>query len=125
MANSGLIAVVDDDSSLRTALTGLLRSVGYETHGSASAEEFLASDARPRAACIITDIQMPGMNGIDLTHRLAEIGCTAPVILITGRAEPALLRRAEASGAVCILKKPFEAEQLIDWVARAVAPIGD
>ena len=125
MTNPGLIAVIDDDTSLRDALTGLLRSLGYETHGSGSAEDFLASDARSRAACIITDIHMPGMSGIDLKHHLAAIGSTAPVIMITGRAEPALLKRAEASGAMCILKKPFDADQLIDCVARATAPIGD
>lgn len=97
-----------------------MRSFGYETHAFACAEDFLASQIALRADCIITDIHMPGMNGIDLKQHLAGIGCTAPVIMITGRADTALLARAEASGAACVLRKPFEAEQLMACVTGAI-----
>jgi FixJ family two-component response regulator len=117
---SSMIVVIDDDASLGTALASLMRSFGYEANVFGCAEDFLTSGIGPRADCIITDIQMPGMNGIDLKQHLATIGCTAPVIMITGRADPALLARAEASGAACVLRKPFEAEQLMTCVAGAI-----
>lgn len=122
---SALIVVIDDDASLRTAVAGLMRSFGYEAHAFGCAEDFLASEVGPRASCIITDIHMPGMNGIDLKQHLAGIGCTAPVIMITGRAEAALLARAEASGALCILRKPFEADHLMACVAGALGSASD
>lgn len=115
-----LIAVIEDDPSLCQALTGLLRSVGYAASGFASADHFLAANTALRIDCIITDIQMPGTGGIDLKHQLTARGCEAPVIMITGRDDAALLARAEASGAVCILRKPFAAERLIACVARAI-----
>jgi len=122
---SALIVVIDDDASLRTAVAGLMRSFGYEAHAFGCTEDFLASEVGPRASCIITDIHMPGMNGIDLKQHLAGIGCTAPVIIITGRAEVALLARAEASGAVCVLRKPFEADHLMACVAGAIGSPND
>ena len=125
MTASALIVVVDDDVSLGTAVAGLLRSFGYEAHAFGCAEDFLASELGPRATCIITDIHMSGMSGIDLKQHLAAIGCTAPVIMITGRAEPALLARAKASGAACVLRKPFEAEQLMACVLGALGRGGD
>jgi FixJ family two-component response regulator len=116
-----IISVIDDDESLRTALVGLVRSLGYEAHGFGSAEEFLEGGAR-RWACIISDIQMPGMSGIDLKRHLTAQAVTTPVIMITARAEPGLKERALASGAACFLKKPFEANALIDCLERALQP---
>lgn len=121
MAEDTLISIVDDDDSLRAALVGLVRSLGYRASGYANAEEFLAAEESGRSSAIVTDIQMPGLSGIELQERLAARGCAAPVIMITGRAEPGLQERAFASGALCVLKKPFAAEALIDCLERALA----
>lgn len=120
MPHPRLIAVIEDDPSLRQALTGLLRSFGYAASGFASADRFLAANTALRIDCIITDIQMPGTNGVELKHKLIDRACKAPVIMITGRDDTAFLARAEASGAVCILRKPFAAERLIACVVRAL-----
>lgn len=116
-----LISIIDDDDSLRAALVGLVRSLGYAASGFVSAEEFLAAGQASLSAAIVTDIQMPGLSGIELKEKLAAQGCAAPVIMITGRAESGLKERAMASGALCVLKKPFAAEALIDCLERALA----
>lgn len=116
-----LISIIDDDDSLRAALMGLVRSLGYRASGFANAEDFLAADQADESAAIVTDIQIPGLSGIELKERLTSQGCAAPVIMITGRAEPGLRERAFASGALCVLKKPFAAEALIDCLERALA----
>lgn len=116
-----LISIIDDDDSLRSALVGLVRSLGYRARGFANAEDFLAAGDGAQSAAIVTDIQMPGLSGIDLKERLSAEGNAAPVIMITARAEPGLQERAFASGALCVLKKPFAAEALIDCLERALA----
>jgi FixJ family two-component response regulator len=116
-----LISIIDDDEELRAALVALVRSLGYRGGGFASADAFLASDSVGESACIITDIQMPGLSGIDLKHRMSVDGRAAPVIIITARTEPALLDKARASGAACVLQKPFAAEALIQCLERALA----
>jgi FixJ family two-component response regulator len=116
-----LISIIDDDESLRAALVGLVRSLGYLASGFANAEDFLAGDGLNESAAIVTDIQMPGMSGIEMQERLRALGCTAPVIMITARSEPGLQERAFASGALCVLKKPFAAEALIECLERALA----
>lgn len=120
VADDTLISIIDDDDSLRSALVGLVRSLGYRAHGFANAEDFLATDQAAHSAAIVTDIQMPGLSGIELKQRLSEQGCTSPVIMITARAEPGLQERAFASGALCVLKKPFAAEALIECLERAL-----
>ncbi len=121
MAEDTLISIIDDDESLRAALVGLVRSLGHSACGFATAEDFLADEAAAQSAVIVTDIQMPGLSGIELKQRLTAEGCAAPVIMITARTEPELKERALASGALCVLKKPFPAEALIDCLARALA----
>lgn len=121
VAESTLISIIDDDESLRAALVGLVRSLGYRASGFANAEDFLAADQANACGAIVTDIQMPGLSGIELKERLTASGCAAPVIMITARAEPGLRERAFASGALCVLKKPFAAEALIDCLERALA----
>ena len=91
----------------------LVRSAGYDAHGFASAEEFLGSGTVESFACIITDIQMPGMSGIELKEHLAASQCPVPVIMITARHDPGLEEKAIASGAACFLRKPFDADALI------------
>jgi FixJ family two-component response regulator len=122
VSDTTLIAIVEDDGSMRPAVMSLVRSLGYEAEGFESAEDFLKSDAACEAACIITDIQMPGMSGIELKRQLAARGHAAPVIMITARAEPELESQAMASGAVCFLRKPFQAEALISCLSSALVP---
>jgi FixJ family two-component response regulator len=115
-----LIAVIDDDESFRIALVESLCSLGYDAQGFASAEEFIASDGEELRDCVITDIHMPGMNGFDLKRLLTARGFKMPVIMITARAERDLEAKAAASGAVCLLTKPFEADALIGCLQRAL-----
>jgi FixJ family two-component response regulator len=114
------VSVVEDDESLREALVGLLRSHGFEARGFACAEHYL-SVRDGQCACIISDIKMPGLSGIEMAARLRAMGYDVPMIMITARADPELVRQAEAGGAICVLKKPFEAELLVDCVRRALA----
>lgn len=114
------ISVIDDDESMRSAVVALVRSAGYDTHGFESAEEFLGCGIVQCFACIITDIQMPGMSGIELKEHLAAHQNPVPVIMITARHEPGLEDRAIASGAACFLRKPFEADALIGCLDGAL-----
>lgn len=120
MSRERSIAVIDDDESFRLALIGSLRSLEYGAQGFASAEEFIAGDARESFDCVITDLHMPGMSGLDLIRQLAAQGSTLPVIMVTGRPEPGLEAKAAAGGAVCLLRKPFETDALIDCLERAL-----
>jgi FixJ family two-component response regulator len=120
MVTGLLISIVDDDASMREALVGFVRSLGYEVRDFASAEDFLASNELERFACAITDIQMPGMNGFELKRELSTRHDSLPVIMITARAEPGIEERAMSSGATCFLRKPFEAEMLANCIQRAL-----
>jgi FixJ family two-component response regulator len=115
-----MISIIDDDNSFRHALVGLIRSLGYGARGFESAEEFVEADVARNSACIITDVQMPGMSGIDLQRFLTRSQCPVPVIMITARTEPGLEDEALASGAVCLLRKPFEVSVLTDCLRRAL-----
>lgn len=116
-----LVAIVEDDDALRSAIDDLLRSCGYRTSGHGSAEDFLASELGGTANCVITDIQMLGMDGVDLKHRIDERNPGIPVIMVTARDEEHLLSRADASNPWCLLRKPFEPDTLVDCVERALA----
>jgi FixJ family two-component response regulator len=115
-----LIAVIDDDDPFRAALVESLLSLGYEARGFASAEEFVTTDRHVACDCVITDIHMPGMSGLDLKRLLAALDSGVPVIMITGRTESDLEARAAASGAVCLLRKPFETAALLECLKRAL-----
>ena len=118
MGREPLIAVIDDDDSFRIALVESLYSLGYGAREFASAEEFLAADGS--CDCVVTDIHMPGMSGLDLKQLLTARGSKMPVIMITARAEPDLEAKAASSGAVCLLRKPFGADALIGCLERAL-----
>ena len=120
MSREYLIAVVDDDESFRRALVASLSSLGYGARGFASAEEFIAGDGTKLYDCVITDIHMPGMSGFDLMRRLLAHHSSVPVIMITAHAEPGLEARAAAVGAVCLLRKPFEADAITNSLERAL-----
>lgn len=105
---------------MRAALVSLLHSLGYQAEGYGSAEQYLErSDTEPYA-CLITDIHLPRLSGIELTRRLRRSGETVPVIMITGRPEPMLESRARTSGAACLLYKPIEIDALAACLGRAI-----
>lgn len=114
------VAIVDDDASLRAALTGFLRSFGYNASGFASVEAFVLAPEYRSAACIVTDIQLPGKSGIDLKRHLGLTRPDVPVIMITARSEPALLASARGSGAWCLLQKPFAGDVLVRCIEAAL-----
>jgi FixJ family two-component response regulator len=115
-----LIAVVDDDDSLRVAVAGLVRSLGHRAKDYPSAEAFLADVATETADLLVTDIQMSGLNGIELIEQLAASGRRIPAIVITARAEPAVREKALAAGALCVMLKPFAAEDLVACLERTL-----
>ena len=117
--SASMISIIDDDESMRFALAGLVRSFGFGAKTYGSAEEFLTSGTSEASSCIITDIQMPGLSGIQLKQWLDDHASTAPVILITARSEPHIHAQARASGAVCLLKKPFDADTLLACLKKA------
>jgi FixJ family two-component response regulator len=114
------ISVIDDDESFRTALVGLLRSLGYEAQGFTSAVEFINSGEEGSCDCIITDFCMPKMSGLDFIQLLTARGSTVPVIMVTGCSEPELEAKALAGGALCLLMKPFEDDALIGYLEQAL-----
>ena len=120
MSTEPSISVVDDDDSFRLAIVGSLRSLGYAARGFASAEDFIAANGVGSSDCVITDIHMRGMSGIDLIRQLHAQGSTVPTIMITGRPEPGLEAKAAALGAICLLRKPFETDALINCLEKAL-----
>lgn len=108
-----LISVVDDDESVRSGTASLLRAAGYTAVTFGSAEEFLNSGDPHRFACVVADIQMSGMSGIELADRLGHDEPPMPVILMTARTEQDMLANAAASSAACLLRKPFAADELL------------
>jgi len=115
-----VISVIDDDEAARSAVVALMRAKGFDAKCYESAEEFLRAGASENSQCIITDIQMPGLSGIELKQKLDADNCKTPVIMITARVEPRLHSLALASGAFCLLRKPFKANALIECVERAL-----
>jgi FixJ family two-component response regulator len=110
------IAIVDDDESVREAITGLLRSLGLSVEAFPSAVELLSYPAIKDISCLIADIHMPRMTGVELHRRLRELGYTVPTILITAFPDDAVRARALADGVICYLGKPFDDNALIACV---------
>lgn len=113
MPKPKLIGIVDDDPDLPTALSSLIRSMGYQAECFRSAVDFLNCDSLDAYACVISDIHMPVLTGLELTRRLKRLAPKLPVILMTGRAEPGLEEFALISGAVSFLTKPFSTNELM------------
>jgi FixJ family two-component response regulator len=120
METKALICVVDDDAILRESLGDLLRSVGYRAACFESAESFLASEERDRCGCVVADIHMSGLTGLDLAKRVASAVDAPKVILITGYPDECWRERALCAGAVGFLRKPIEPKTLLDLVERSV-----
>jgi FixJ family two-component response regulator len=115
-----LIAVVDDDLDVLSSLEHLLSSCGYHSKPFASAEEFLNAAPTLKAACLIVDIQLGNISGLELVSALCEQGYASPVIFITGSRDELHRRRAMELGCSAFLLKPFSAERLIEAVAKAI-----
>jgi FixJ family two-component response regulator len=120
MRSATLISIVDDDESIRDATKGLVRSLGYQAMTFASAEEFLQSDSVDSTSCLITDVQMPGLSGIDLQSGLIARGVQMPTIFITAFPEEGTRLRAMKAGAVGYLGKPFSEESLLKCLDTAL-----
>ena len=115
-----MIAIIDDYQALREALEKLLRSLGHRTSTFGSAEDFLKSGKLHDTSCLITDVRMPGMSGIDLQDRLIADGYYIPIIFITAHFDDHLRQRAMRAGAVAFLVKPVDADQLIGYLDKAL-----
>jgi FixJ family two-component response regulator len=115
-----LIAILDDDDSMRTALQGLLKAVGLPAQAFASAEEFLKSGQQHQTACLIADIRMPGMSGLELQAQLNAEHCRIPTIFITAHGDTKMRMQALRAGAVEFLSKPFDDEVLLESVRAAL-----
>jgi FixJ family two-component response regulator len=120
-ASRATISIVDDDKSVRDAAKNLVRSLGYEATTFASAEEFLESGHLDDTACLITDVQMPGMSGADLQNHLIAKGDCTPVIFVTAFPECGLRERVLCAGAIGFLSKPFREDSLIACLNKALA----
>jgi FixJ family two-component response regulator len=120
LSTLSIIAVIDDDASVRAATNNLLSSHGYVVHTFASAEEFLLSARPDDLLCVIADVQMPAMSGLDLLTHVRARGYAAPFIFITAFPEESVRARALKAGAIGFLAKPFAGPALINYVESAV-----
>jgi len=115
-----VVSVVDDDESLRRSLRNLLRSVGFGVETFASAEEFLRSAQRENTGCLVLDLRMTGMSGLDLLRHLAVADSPIPVVILTAHGDEETRRRSLQAGAVAFLDKPFRSDVLLDAVRDAL-----
>jgi FixJ family two-component response regulator len=118
--SSPLVCVVDDDVSVREALAELIRSAGWQVEVFSSAHEFLARDHSNPPSCLVLDVRLPGLSGLDLQARLAELGDGIPIVFITGHGDIPMSVRAMKAGAVEFLTKPFGDQELLDGIGRAI-----
>lgn len=116
-----MVAIVDDDESVRSAIEGLMKAVGLPTRAFSSAEEFLNSGQQNHTACLIADIRMPGMSGLDLQARLNSEHHRIPIIFITAHGDTNMRMQALRGGAVEFLAKPFSDDVLLEHVRTALA----
>ena len=120
MQKTPVISIVDDDEAVRLALRSLVRSLGYVSNVFSSAEEFLESPHLSETSCLISDVQMPGMNGIELQNRLKRLDRCTPVIFVTAFPDDRNRARAFEAGAIGFLEKPFEGRAMIQLIETAL-----
>jgi FixJ family two-component response regulator len=114
--------VVDDDDALRNSLDDLLESMGFRVQGFASAEAFLQAQHAPETACLLLDVRLPGMDGLELQRQLVAAHRCIPIIFITAYADDAMRARTLAAGAVTVLSKPCREEDLLNAIEAALMP---
>src|SRR5262245_23243806 len=117
------VAVIDDDESVRKALKRLLRAANLDADSFASGKDFIASLATQLPDCIVLDLHMPGMNGLDVQQQLVRSGLRVPIVVITGHDEPQARAQCLSAGAVAYLRKPLDDEVLLEAIHRAVGAI--
>ena len=120
LASAATVFVIDDDGAVRTALQGLLKSVGLRSVSFGTAQEFLSTRRSDGPSCLVLDIRLPGINGLDFQRQLADAGVQIPVIFITGHGDIPMTVRAMKSGAVEFLTKPFRDQDLLDAIYQAL-----
>ena len=124
MSKTPLISIVDDDGVVGRAVESFVTSIGYLACTFTSAKAFLQSSEMAETSCLISDVQMPGLSGIELQDRLGELGLNIPMIFMTAYPDEAVRRRALGKGAVCFLHKPFDAKSLIECIENALKARG-
>jgi FixJ family two-component response regulator len=122
MAESPLIAIVDDDASIRDALESLLRAVGWRAEGFTSAEAFLQSGLVHTTACLLLDMRLPGVSGLELQRQLRSSQARLPIIFMTAHGNDAMRAQALQAGAVAFFDKPFNDTALLEAIRTALAP---
>ena len=120
MRRAPLIAVVDDDDALRNSLDDLLQSVGFRVQGFASAEAFLQAQPAPETACLLLDVRLPGMNGLELQRQLGVMHWRIPIIFVTAYADDDVRAHALAAGAIAVLSKPCREADLLHAIDAAL-----
>jgi FixJ family two-component response regulator len=115
-----LVSIVDDDPFVRAAASSLVRSFGWQARAFESAAAFLASDALPSTACLVSDVVMPDMDGIELLETLQARGFQIPTLFMTAFASARNRDRVHASSALCLIEKPIDALELETWISRAL-----
>ena len=125
MAESPLIAIVDDEEAICDALTSLLRSVGWRAEGFTSAEAFLQSGQVHTTACLLLDLRLPGLSGLELLQQLRSSQARIPIIFITAHGNAAMRAQALQAGAVAFFAKPFNDTALLEAIRTALAPDSD
>ena len=120
---SPMVCVVDDDESILRALRRVLGATGFRVETFSSAEQFLDSEHRDRADCLVLDVHLGGLSGLDLQERLARSGVSTPVIIITAYDDARTRERARRAGVIEYLRKPFDDDSLIDAIHKAIAHV--
>ncbi|RZU42176.1 response regulator transcription factor [Edaphobacter modestus] len=118
--DSSAVFIIDDDESIRASIEGLLKSVGLRSESFPSAQEFLATGAAVSPGCLVLDVRLPGLNGLDFQRKLVEAGIEIPIIFITGHGDIPMSVRAMKSGAIEFLTKPFRDQDLLDAIHQAL-----
>jgi FixJ family two-component response regulator len=121
MREVAVVHIIDDDESMRAVLDSLLRSVGIDARAHASVDDFLTAKKPDAPGCLILDVRMPRINGLDFQAQLSDLGIRLPVILITGHGDVPMSVRGMKAGAVDFLVKPFRGQDMLDAVAAAIA----
>ena len=119
-----VVAIVDDDGSLRRSVRNLLTSVGFRVVTFDSADAFLQSSQRPNTGCMVLDLRMPGMDGLELLKHLATIDSRIPAVILTAHGDEKARQRTMEAGAIAFITKPFHADALLDAVKAAMAHSG-
>jgi FixJ family two-component response regulator len=120
MPNKPVITIVDDDESVREATMSLMRALGFTSEAYQCAEDFLKSDGLQRTSCLIADVRMPGMSGLELYRRLVASGKPIPTVLITAHSDDGVRARALQAGIICYLTKPFREDDLLGCIRSAL-----